>query len=260
MHPQYSPFRTLVPRRKPLGRRVAAPYGRGVSGPHSPGPGRVESVNVGVPRAVRAKAGLTGIDKRPVAGPVRVDVPAAGRGGLAGDSICDTRNHGGPGQAVYAFEREELDRWQARLGRNLPSGTFGENLTTAGVDVTRARLGERWRVGPELTLAVTGPRIPCATFAVWMAERGWLKAFSERGRPGAYLRVVTPGPVRPGDPVEVVHRPDHDVDVGLCFAALVRDRRLLPRLWEAGEDLEPELEALVRAGRGIDVDDDPAGP
>ena len=219
--------------------------------------GRVSSVNVGMPASVRATSGLSGIDKRPVAGPVRVTVPAPGCSGLDGDSIGDPANHGGPGQAVYAFAREDLDWWQDRLGRSLPNGTFGENLTTSGLDLTSARLGERWRVGEDLVLAVTGPRIPCATFAVWIRERGWLKSFTDRACPGAYLRVLTPGRVREGDPIRVVHRPIHEVDVGLTFRALTRAPELLPRLLDAGDDLEPELRALARAGRGYELDPEP---
>jgi MOSC domain-containing protein YiiM len=223
--------------------------------------GHVGSVNIGTPRQVRAKAGLTGIDKRPVAGPVLVSSPVPGQSGLAGDAICDTPNHGGTDQAVYAFAREDLDWWETTLVRSVSSGTFGENLTTVGVDVTGARLGERWKVGSDLVLAVTGPRIPCATFSVWMGQRGWLKAFTQRARPGAYLRVVSPGEVRVGDPVEVVHRPGHEVDIGLTFRALTRERELLPRLLEAGDDLAPQLAELARSGRGFDIDDDPAdGP
>lgn len=216
------------------------------------------SVNVGVARAVRSKSGLSGIDKRPAEGSVRITTPAAGRSGLEGDSICDTANHGGPSQAVYAFGREDLDWWQERVGRTLPNGTFGENLTTIGLDVTASRLGEQWKVGDDVVLEVTGPRIPCATFAVWMGERGWLKAFTAQARPGAYLRVLASGNVQEGDAIEVVHRPDHGVDIGLSFRALTRERDLMPRLLAAGDYLEPELRELAIAGRGFDVDEDPS--
>ena len=118
---------------------------------------QVGAVNVGEPRAVRAKSGLSGIDKRPAAGPVRVTIPDRGRSGLDCDTICDTHNHGGPRQAVYAFARGDLDWWEARLDRTLPDGTFGENLTTLGFDISGARLGEQWRVGSDLVLSVTGP-------------------------------------------------------------------------------------------------------
>ena len=91
---------------------------------------RIGSVNIGQPRPnPRKPVKLTGIDKRPVDGPVMVTRPrAAGMGlvGLAGDRVYDVRNHGGPDQAVYAYAREDLDFWEAELGRPLPNGVFGE--------------------------------------------------------------------------------------------------------------------------------------
>jgi MOSC domain-containing protein YiiM len=89
--------------------------------------------------------------------------------------------------------REDLDDRAAELARTLRSGVFGENLTTGGLDVTGALIGERWRIDDELILEVSAPRIPCDTFAGWMEERGWVKRFTRRARPGAYFRVVSPG-------------------------------------------------------------------
>ena len=91
---------------------------------------------------------MTGIDKQPVPGPVRVAAPGPkgiGGSGLAGDAVCHKRHHGGDDQAVYAVAREDLDDWERELGRTLPAGSFGENLTTQGVDVSGALIGERWR-------------------------------------------------------------------------------------------------------------------
>ena len=125
----------------------------------------VVSVNVGPARPTEhSDVGFTGIDKRPSSGPVQVAVPGPGGSGLAGDVLCDTRFHGGVTQAVYAFAREDLDEWASALGRVLDNGVFGENLTTSGLDVTGAIVGERWRIGSAL-LEVTAPRIPCRTFA-----------------------------------------------------------------------------------------------
>ena len=190
----------------------------------------VRSVNVGQARRVAAKSGLTGIDKRSADGPVQVAAPGAGRSGLAGDTICDTAHHGGADQAVYAYAREDLDRWEAGLGRPLPAGTFGENLTTEGLDVTGAVLGERWRVGEQVVLQVTAPRIPCRTFAAWLGRAGWVRTFTERAAPGAYLRVLEPGPVRSGDPVVVEGRPDSPVTIGVSFRAVTTEPELLPLL------------------------------
>jgi MOSC domain-containing protein YiiM len=205
------------------------------------------SLNVGHPRAVPYTdhpRGVTGIDKRPVDGPVRVAAPGpkgVGASGLAGDAVCDLRHHGGNDQAVYAVAREDLDDWGRELGRPLASGSFGENLTTEGLDVSGARIGERWRVGSEVVLEVTCGRIPCRTFQGHLGEQRWVKRFTQKGAPGAYLRVIEPGEIRAGDPIEIVHRPDHEVTVALAFRAETTERTLLPRVLAAGDALHPEL-------------------
>jgi MOSC domain-containing protein YiiM len=192
---------------------------------------------------------VTGMEKLPVTGPVYVRPPGPegdGRGsGLVGDTIGDRAHHGGDDQAVYAYAREELDSWETTLGRQLRDGAFGENLTTTGIDVSGAHVGERWRIGAHVELQVTSPRIPCSTFRGWMGVPGWLKAFASAGLPGAYLSVVTPGEIRAGDTVEIVHRPEHDVSVALMFRALLGEPQLLPSLLAAGVDLPADVRLLA---------------
>ncbi|MET7977189.1 MOSC domain-containing protein [Streptomyces mirabilis] len=210
------------------------------------------SLNIARPRAVPYTdhpEGLTGIDKRPVDGPVRVTAPGpkgVGTSGLAGDAVCDLRHHGGNDQAVYAVAREDLDDWGRELGRPLASGAFGENLTTQGLDVSGARIGERWRVGSEVVLEVTSGRIPCRTFQGHVGEQRWVKRFTQKGAPGAYLRVIEPGEIRAGDPIEVVHRPDHEVTVAFAFRAETTERALLTRVLAAGDALHPELLEMAK--------------
>lgn len=188
------------------------------------------SVNLAHPRDDRGRTvKLTGIDKRPVTGPVRLDAPAVGGSGVAGDLIGDPSVHGGDDQAVYAYAREDLDAWSLDLGRPLAGGQFGENLTTTGLDVNGALIGERWRIG-DVLLEVTAPRIPCTTFARWMGEPRWIRRFTERGVSGAYLRILEPGTVEAGAPVEVTYRPGHGVTTGLTFRALTTEPDLIPRL------------------------------
>lgn len=217
------------------------------------------TVNIGRPKAsehTNGPGGLTGIDKRPADGSVHVSDPGpkgTGGSGLAGDAVCDLRHHGGTDQAVYAFAREELDAWEKTLGRELANGAFGENLTTRGLAVSGARIGERWRIGSDLLLEVTSGRIPCRTFAGHLDEKGWVKRFTREAAPGAYLRVIEPGAVRAGDPVEIVHRPDHEVTVALEFRATTTERELLPQLLAAGDALHPETLRRAReyvAGQG----------
>jgi MOSC domain-containing protein YiiM len=220
--------------------------------------GRVKSVNIGQLAANPAKRNQTAIDKRPAVGPVWVSDPGPEKGssGLAGDHIGDAKNHGGGGQAVYVFAREDLDRWESELGRPLPDGAFGENLTTLGLDPNGALVGERWQVGRQLVLQVTGPRIPCATFAAKMAIQGWARRFTGSGRPGAYLRVIVPGPVSADDAVIVVHKPTHKVDVTTVLFALTIKPQLIGDLLSAGDALPDELrkeveEDLRKTGRAV---------
>ena len=187
---------------------------------------RVISVNVGRGKDAdwAGKLGRTAIDKCPAAGRVEV-----GRLGLGGDEQVDKPAHGGPEQAVYAYAREDLDWWVEQLGREMSNGVFGENITTAGVDVTGALIGEIWRLGTA-TVQVTAPRIPCVVFAGWIDERHWVKRFADARRPGAYLRVLREGVVGAGDPVEVVSRPCERVTIAESMTAYYGDAELMSRL------------------------------
>lgn len=166
--------------------------------------------------------------------------------GLVGDTIGNKKFHGGDDQAVYAYAREDLDEWETRLDCPLSDGMFGENLTTSGVDVTAARIGERWRIGTDgPVLEVSAPRTPCRTFAAFLQLHGWIKTFTRAGKPGAYFRVLSPGTVRAGDSISVDHRPDHDVTIGLVFRARMSDPELLPQLLVA-DALSAELKEYAR--------------
>jgi MOSC domain-containing protein YiiM len=203
---------------------------------------RILSVNLAAPQPSVTRdedgGGLTGINKIPTTGRVPVTAPQAHEGGLAGDSIFFS-GHGGPYQAVYAYAREDYDWWQAKLGRDLRNGYFGENLTTAGLDVCEALIGERWRIGPDLVVQATYARIPCVTFQGHMGEPQWVKRFTERGRPGTYLRVIEPGEVGEGDEVTVVHRPDHGVTIAEMFRMWTSEQDRLPELLEIPDLPEP---------------------
>jgi MOSC domain-containing protein YiiM len=212
--------------------------------------GVILSVNRAVPRpsGVRGEDGFTGIDKLPAGGRLAVHVPEPMGPGLDGDSIFFS-GHGGEDQALYAYAREDYDWWAAELGRELRNGFFGDNLTTSGIDVNGARIGERWRIGPDLVVQTTYARIPCATFQAQMGEPQWVKRFTQRALPGAYLRVVEPGDVGAGDEVSVIHRPDHEVTIATMFRAWTLEPELLASLAEAEGVPEPlRAKALKRLG------------
>jgi MOSC domain-containing protein YiiM len=187
---------------------------------------RILSVNVGTPVDAEwaGNLGRTAINKQAVAHRVAVL-----DNGLAGDERADKEHHGSLDQAVYSYAREDYEWWEGQLGRELRAGLFGENLTTYGIDVNGALVGERWRIGSAL-LEVTKPRTPCVVFRGWMGEAGWLKRFTQGGRPGAYLRVVELGELGAGDEVEVVSRPEVGVSIADYFAAKHGDRDALRRI------------------------------
>jgi MOSC domain-containing protein YiiM len=196
------------------------------------------SVNLGMVRVAswaRNASGRSGIDKRPADGRVMVRA-----GGVVGDFIGELAHHGGADKAAYAYAREDATWWEGELGRKIPPGSFGENLSTEGIDVTGAVIGERWAIG-SARFEVSVPRTPCTTFAGFWGVPDLINRFTEHGAPGAYLRVIADGEVGAGDAIEVIHRPAHAVTIGDTFRALNNSPELLPRLLDA-----PELPLDVR--------------
>jgi MOSC domain-containing protein YiiM len=172
--------------------------------------GRVVSVNVGRPREIEwlGRKATTAIWKSPVEG----RVPLLGVN-LAGDAQADRRAHGGRDKAVYSYALEDETWWAARLGRPVEPGSFGENLTLTGIDITGAAIGERWEIGSAI-LEVAQPRIPCWKLGARMNDPDFPPVFAEAGRPGAYLRIIKEGDIASGDAVRVCHRPSHGITVG----------------------------------------------
>ena len=188
--------------------------------------GKVLSVNVGKAREFEYNGRLarSAIWKSPVAGRI------AARGvNLAGDDQADRKAHGGPDKALYAYAVEDARWWEQEIGRALAFGEFGENLTTEGIDVNDALVGERWQIGT-LLLEISEPRIPCWRLGVRMNDKMFPRRFTEALRPGAYLRIAVEGDVGAGDEVSVVERPDHDLTIRDVFRIYSRDRQEAERL------------------------------
>jgi MOSC domain-containing protein YiiM len=187
------------------------------------------SVNVGGIRQFdyHGRPAASAIWKSPVASRV------AARGvNLEGDDQADREAHGGPDKAVYAYAIEDTRWWEEELGRSLEHGEFGENLTTEGIDVTNALVGERWEIGSTV-LEVSEPRVPCWRLAVRMEDNGFPRQFTKAGRPGTYLRIAVEGTLGSGDEIRVVERPDHDLTIGDIFRIFTRDREEAERLLTA---------------------------
>lgn len=187
---------------------------------------KVLSVSVGTPREFdyQGKSARSAIWKAPVSGRV------AARGvNLAGDDQADRAAHGGYDKAIYAYAVEDSRWWQEKVGRPFAHGEFGENLTTEGIAVNDALIGERWKVGTTL-LEVAEPRIPCWRLGVRMGDPRFVGVFTEAMRPGAYLRILEEGDIGAGDEIRVVEKPDTDLTVRDVFRIYVRDRKEVEKL------------------------------
>ena len=207
------------------------------SGNRSSGDAVVVSVHVGRPATVSTPraAVTTAIWKSPVEGRVAV------RGvNIDGDDQADRTVHGGPDKAVYAYALEEVQVWEDELGRDLGEAAFGQNLTTEGIDVSGALIGERWRIGTTV-LEVAQPRVPCFKLGLRIGSAGFVKRFAQASRPGAYLRIVEEGHIGARDPIAVLSRPTHGVTSRLVSDAILRDPTLLPVAVRA-----PQLPADLR--------------
>ena len=207
------------------------PTGEGPAGP------RVLAVNVGAVRTVdwHGTAVTTGIWKAPVTGRVAL------RGvNLDGDDQADRSVHGGADKAVYAYASEDYAWWSTTRTGPLALATFGENLSTAGIDLNACRIGDRWQVGSAL-LEVAQPRTPCHKLGIRMGDDRFPARFAEAGRPGAYLRIVGPGDVGAGDLIVVEGAEPPAVRIGSLVGEEVDEESLrvaardprVPRVWRA---------------------------
>jgi MOSC domain-containing protein YiiM len=193
----------------------------------------------------------TGIDKRPSEHPV-----AVGPLGLEGDTIASVKHHGGPDQAVYVYGEDDYAWWEAELGRALPPGAFGENLTVSGLATGASVVGDRLHIGGQVVLEVTCGRIPCGTLTARIGIRGFARRFREAARPGLYCRVIESGEVARGDSVR--YAPTSETTLGIVeFSEMYYarglsreqlERALAAPICERGRRMhEGQLEALLRS-------------
>jgi MOSC domain-containing protein YiiM len=195
------------------------------------------SVNAGRPADLRTRKRVvrSAIAKQPLDAPARLREL-----GLDGDEQADRENHGGPYKAALAYAREDHEWWERELERPIPPALFGETLTTSGLDVSGAEIGERWRVG-EAEVTVSGPRVPCFKLAARMGDPFFVRRFTLAGRPGAYLTVVRAGDVAAGDAIEVLEKPGHGVSVATWFTIALLERERIGELEPARPWFNPEL-------------------
>lgn len=180
------------------------------------------SVNVALPSYLCQRRGHmieSGIRKRPVA-TTTIEVSATN---LDGDGQGDLRVHGGPEKAVYGYPSEHWGPWTDELRPAQPygPGSFGENLSLAGVLEENACIGDIWRWG-EVRLQICQPRYPCYKLGEVLQNRAVIKAMVENGRTGWYFRVLAPGTAPTSGSIELESRDPAGVTVAMVHAARLR--------------------------------------
>lgn len=160
---------------------------------------KLMTINIGKEQTLArpGKIEQTGIFKHPVEGLVRVTSL-----GIPGDFIGDTKNHGGPDQALYVYGWADYEWWADYLEQEMQPGMFGENLTIDALKSAQFNIGDQLHIG-EVILQVTAPRIPCGTLAGRMNIPPLAKQFRLAERPGLYCRVLREGTLQAGEPVSV---------------------------------------------------------
>src|SRR5260370_1401516 len=164
---------------------------------------RVVSINAGPlqPLAVQREVIKTGFYKGPCDGAVRV-----AQIGIEGDArvACATDLN----RAVFFYQASYYDQWRSELGRELPYGTIGENVTFDGPDDKDFFLGDILRIGSTV-LRITQPRFPCRKLTARMQEGDdFPLRYLKSGRLGFFCNVLEQGTMSAGDPILLVHRED----------------------------------------------------
>lgn len=217
---------------------------------------KLVSINVSrpIPVPYEGETLMTGIFKKPVAGPVNVR-----RTNLDGDGQADLENHGGESKAVYAYSHDHYSWWQQELGReDMPFGQFGENLTIAGLLESKSFLGDRLRIGTA-EFAISQPRVPCFKLGIRFGDRKIVKRFTKSLRTGYYLAVTKEGVVEAGDAVEVLQRGAGRIPIDALFEALIlkdtpdADALLAQALSvpELADEWRTPIQERLRRSRGI---------
>jgi MOSC domain-containing protein YiiM len=193
---------------------------------------RLVSINIGQERELEngARREKTGIFKIPTYAPIVVT-----QLGIAEDYICDSHHHGGPDQAIYVYGSADYDWWSAELGKELPPGIFGENLTISGLESADFSIGDRLKIG-DVILEVSAPRIPCGTLARRMGDPQFVKRYRQAERPGLYCRVIQPGSLQ----VEML------VTVGKCQVATISIIEMFRDYYDKGKS-EEAIHRLLKA-------------
>lgn len=117
--------------------------------------------------------------------------------GIVGDAHAGTWH-----RQVSLLAEESIDRFGASLNRNFAFGEFAENITTRGIDLLAAKIGDRLSIGPaELEVTQIGKKCHGGACAIYQQVGQCVMP-----REGIFCRVLRGGEVKAGDPIQARRR------------------------------------------------------
>ncbi|MFX3625423.1 MAG: MOSC domain-containing protein [Ectobacillus sp.] len=144
-----------------------------------------------------------------------VDIAFLAKGGFQGDSVANTKYHGGPDRAVCIYPYEHYSMWGQEFGLQLPPAAFGENVTVTHMTEHDVCLGDIYQIG-EAVIQVTQGRIPCDTISKRLNIPTILSRIVETGYTGYLCRVLTEGYVRKESPIKLLRQ--HPAQISVLYA------------------------------------------
>ncbi|MDO4904630.1 MAG: MOSC domain-containing protein [Lautropia sp.] len=172
---------------------------------------------------------LSGIRKHRIPDAVEIGIE-----GVMGDDIFDRRFHGGPDRALNIFAQEVYAHLQAVFPapeEPWQAGGFGENFSTLGLLDAEVRIGDVYRTGGVIW-QVSQPRSPCWKLNARFGIDRLSRHVQEERLTGWYARVLQPGRVQAGEPIELLER-DRDACTIAGFWNLIMSRSPDPDQLEA---------------------------
>lgn len=184
----------------------------------------VLSIQVGLPKEFlhQGKADnaettwSSGIYKDTIEGPLFVDSE-----GVAGDGQADLKHHGGPDRRLLIFSKGHYPYFEEFIGKEIPHGGFGENLTVDNFNEDEVCIGDTYRIGGAV-IEVSQPRLPCFKLGRRLDAPEIVSEVLDQRKGGIYARILEPGEIHSGDSIELISRPHpgwtikHAMDVFLA--------------------------------------------
>ncbi|HUR17261.1 MAG TPA: GNAT family N-acetyltransferase [Candidatus Limnocylindrales bacterium] len=207
-------------------------------------------------RVVQVSISRGGVPKLPI------PVGRVGRLGVEGDAHHEDTVHGGPHRALCLLAMEAIERMQAD-GHPIGPGSAGENLTTTGIEWSLLPVGTRARIGDMLEIELSDSTTPCSTQVANFSDGNFNRMNIVVHPPDSrmYARVVSDGPVRPGDEIRLSPPLNENAADELLLKRLDRaETKSSVAAWKAAKDAGFQIHVVEDGELAMSASPDIPGP